>query len=287
MAAHGTQVGRYFLQASIAEQHARAVRVEDTDWRRIAGLYDVLSRAGPGPVVEVNRAVATGGVRSGAGLAVLEDLDADSLATRRWFRACEGTCSSGLACRRRRARRSPRQPPYRERGPTYRPAAQGEPEPVVGRTRMSRPTQRELDQSRPAFKYAGLLLPPRRSTGASMSTNGLMVRQDLQLPLGQGVQRPHRSAEQPRRAHQEDRLRAPQLRELPHPGTPLRGQAEQPACRGTRGIWWPGERPAPSRPRFNPWRVRFGGGRPRHPWSSRPTGATPTVRSYATTRRWH
>jgi RNA polymerase sigma factor (sigma-70 family) len=80
LAAHGTQVGRYFLQASIAAQHARAVRAEDTDWRRIAGLYDVLSRAAPGPVVEVNRAVAHGRAYGpGAGLAVLEEVDADAL----------------------------------------------------------------------------------------------------------------------------------------------------------------------------------------------------------------
>ena len=80
LAAHGTPVGRYFLQASIAAQHARAVRAEDTDWRRIAGLYDVLSRAAPGPVVEVNRAVAHGRAYGpGAGLGVLEEVDADAL----------------------------------------------------------------------------------------------------------------------------------------------------------------------------------------------------------------
>ena len=46
LAARGVPVGRYFLQASIAAQHARAVRAEDTDWRRIAGLYDVLAERG-------------------------------------------------------------------------------------------------------------------------------------------------------------------------------------------------------------------------------------------------
>jgi predicted RNA polymerase sigma factor len=80
LAARGAPVGKYFLQASIAAQHARAVRVEDTDWRRIAGLYDVLARAAPGPVVEVNRAVAHGRAYGpGAGLAVLEELDSDPL----------------------------------------------------------------------------------------------------------------------------------------------------------------------------------------------------------------
>ncbi|HET9937780.1 MAG TPA: helix-turn-helix domain-containing protein, partial [Gaiella sp.] len=52
LAAAGTPVGRYFLQASIAAQHARAARAEETNWRRIAALYDVLARAAPGPVVE-------------------------------------------------------------------------------------------------------------------------------------------------------------------------------------------------------------------------------------------
>jgi RNA polymerase sigma factor (sigma-70 family) len=80
LAARGKPVGKYFLQASIAAQHARARRAEDTDWRQIAMLYDVLADAAPGPIVEVNRAVAHGrafGV--GAGLAILEQLDAAAL----------------------------------------------------------------------------------------------------------------------------------------------------------------------------------------------------------------
>jgi RNA polymerase sigma factor (sigma-70 family) len=80
LAARGIPVGRYFLQASIAAQHARAVRAEDTDWRLIAGLYDVLAEAAPGPVVEVNRAVAHGRAYGPvAGLAVLDEVDEDAL----------------------------------------------------------------------------------------------------------------------------------------------------------------------------------------------------------------
>jgi RNA polymerase sigma factor (sigma-70 family) len=76
LAARGTPVGTYFLQASIAAQHAQAARAEDTDWRRIADLYDVLADAAPGPVVEVNRAVAHGrAFGPDAGLAVLAELD--------------------------------------------------------------------------------------------------------------------------------------------------------------------------------------------------------------------
>ncbi|SFC67681.1 RNA polymerase sigma factor, sigma-70 family [Nocardioides terrae] len=80
LAARGKPVGRYFLQASIAAQHARAQRAEDTDWRRIAMLYDVLAGAAPGPVVEVNRAVAHGrAFGPDAGLAVLAELGARAL----------------------------------------------------------------------------------------------------------------------------------------------------------------------------------------------------------------
>ncbi|MEZ5093680.1 RNA polymerase sigma factor [Nocardioides sp.] len=80
LAARGTPVGRYFLQASIAAEHARASRAEDTDWRRIAVLYDVLAEAAPGPVVEVNRAVAHGrAFGPPAGLAVLDALEPEVL----------------------------------------------------------------------------------------------------------------------------------------------------------------------------------------------------------------
>jgi RNA polymerase sigma factor (sigma-70 family) len=80
LAARGKHIGKYFLQASIASQHARAERAQDTNWRQIAMLYDVLAEAAPGPVVEVNRAVAHGrAFDPDAGLAVLDRLDADAL----------------------------------------------------------------------------------------------------------------------------------------------------------------------------------------------------------------
>ncbi|HTC32496.1 MAG TPA: RNA polymerase sigma factor [Bryobacteraceae bacterium] len=50
--------GVYALQAAIAALHARAARVEDTDWGQIARLYDVLLQKQPSPVVELNRAAA-------------------------------------------------------------------------------------------------------------------------------------------------------------------------------------------------------------------------------------
>ena len=51
-------MGSYVLQAGIAACHARANKAADTDWPRIAMLYDVLARATPNPVIELNRAVA-------------------------------------------------------------------------------------------------------------------------------------------------------------------------------------------------------------------------------------
>jgi RNA polymerase sigma factor (sigma-70 family) len=50
--------GPYVLQAAIAASHARARTAGDTDWVRIAGLYELLVRRTPTPVVELNRAVA-------------------------------------------------------------------------------------------------------------------------------------------------------------------------------------------------------------------------------------
>jgi RNA polymerase sigma-70 factor (ECF subfamily) len=50
--------GPYCLQAAIAAVHAEAPSTKDTDWSEIIGLYDVLSRLDPSPVVALNRAVA-------------------------------------------------------------------------------------------------------------------------------------------------------------------------------------------------------------------------------------
>ena len=67
--------GPYTLQAAIAAVHSEAARPEDTDWRQIVGLYDVLLRTGPSAVVELNRAVAIA-MRdgAGAGLSIIEEL---------------------------------------------------------------------------------------------------------------------------------------------------------------------------------------------------------------------
>jgi len=69
--------GPYALQAAIAAVHCRASRSEDTDWRQILQLYDVLERFQPSPIVALNRAVAVAmadGPQSG--LAIIDTIDA-------------------------------------------------------------------------------------------------------------------------------------------------------------------------------------------------------------------
>ncbi len=52
------QFGSYSLQAAISAIHAEAKTSEETDWRQIVGLYDVLLRIQPSPIIELNRAIA-------------------------------------------------------------------------------------------------------------------------------------------------------------------------------------------------------------------------------------
>ena len=65
--------GPYTLQAAIAAVHADAPNASATDWTQIVGLYDVLARVEPSPIVELNRAVAVA-MRDGpaAGLALID-----------------------------------------------------------------------------------------------------------------------------------------------------------------------------------------------------------------------
>ena len=77
----GKPVGPYVVQAEIAACHARARTAGETDWARIAELYDVLADVAPGAVVEVNRAVAHGRAHGAQrGLAVLDGVEDDALA---------------------------------------------------------------------------------------------------------------------------------------------------------------------------------------------------------------
>ncbi len=68
----------YVLQAAIADCHARARRLEDTDWTRMAALYARLGQVNPSPVVELNRAVAVSRAQGAAAAwPLVEQLAAD------------------------------------------------------------------------------------------------------------------------------------------------------------------------------------------------------------------
>jgi predicted RNA polymerase sigma factor len=71
----GTALGPYALQAAIGACHARARSVEETDWSRIAALYEALAEIAPSPVIELNRAVAVSRAYGpAAGLELIEAL---------------------------------------------------------------------------------------------------------------------------------------------------------------------------------------------------------------------
>ena len=77
----GGALGPYALQAAIAACHARAANADDTDWPRIAALYDALAQLAPSPIIELNRAVAVAmAFGPAAGLALVDALaDAPAL----------------------------------------------------------------------------------------------------------------------------------------------------------------------------------------------------------------
>src|SRR5690606_27069671 len=69
------RAGPYTIQAAIAAVHAGAPTAAETDWAEIVGLYDVLARWDPSPVIALNRAVAVA-MRDGpeAGLALVDGI---------------------------------------------------------------------------------------------------------------------------------------------------------------------------------------------------------------------
>jgi RNA polymerase sigma factor (sigma-70 family) len=74
-----TRLGPYQLQAAIAAVHAEAPTVDDTDWPQVLGLYDLLERLAPNPMVTLNRAVALAMVAGpAAGLEVVDRLEQDA-----------------------------------------------------------------------------------------------------------------------------------------------------------------------------------------------------------------
>ncbi len=76
----GGALGPYALQAAIAACHARARAAQDTDWTRIAALYEALSQLAPSPIVELNRAVALSMAFGPAvGLEIVDELRSEPL----------------------------------------------------------------------------------------------------------------------------------------------------------------------------------------------------------------
>ncbi len=76
----GGSLGPYTLQAAIAACHARARSAEETEWERIAALYDALAQLAPSPVVELNRAVAVSmAFGPAAGLEIVDALASDTV----------------------------------------------------------------------------------------------------------------------------------------------------------------------------------------------------------------
>jgi RNA polymerase sigma factor (sigma-70 family) len=92
LAGSSTGLGRYALQAAIAACHARAPTGDQTDWKRIAAIYDALAQVAPSPVVELNRAVAVGMAFGPAeGLEIIDQLqDEKSLRNYQWLPSVRG-----------------------------------------------------------------------------------------------------------------------------------------------------------------------------------------------------
>jgi RNA polymerase sigma-70 factor (ECF subfamily) len=93
-------VGSYTIQALIAATHAAAREPVDTDWARVVTLYDLLLIAQPGPITELNRAVAIA-MRDGpqAGLTLIEPLVAGQLASYRFAHATKADLLRRLGCK--------------------------------------------------------------------------------------------------------------------------------------------------------------------------------------------
>ncbi len=96
----GVALGPYALQAAIAACHARAGTPAETDWARIAALYDALAQLAPSPVVELNRAVAVAmAFGPAAGLELADALTSEpSLETYHHLPSVRGDFLAKLGC---------------------------------------------------------------------------------------------------------------------------------------------------------------------------------------------
>jgi RNA polymerase sigma factor (sigma-70 family) len=115
-------IGPYQLQAAIAAIHDEASRAEETDWRQILALYELLERLAPNPMVTLNHAVALAMVRGArAGLDLVATLDADERmaahhrldAVRAHLLEMAGDHAAARSCYERAARRTTSLPEQR------------------------------------------------------------------------------------------------------------------------------------------------------------------------------
>jgi RNA polymerase sigma factor (sigma-70 family) len=115
-------VGPYQLQAAIAAVHDEAPSADETDWAQIVGLYDLLERVGPNPMVTLNHAVAVAMTRGPrAGLDMLRGLETDGRmvghhrvdAVRAHLLEMAGDTGAARASYRRAARRTTSLPEQR------------------------------------------------------------------------------------------------------------------------------------------------------------------------------
>ena len=148
----GRGLGAYGLQAAIAECHAVAASVDDTDWERIVVLYEALGRLAPSPVVELNRAVAVSMARGpAAALAVVDDLVAgERLAGSHLLPSVRGELLTRL------------QRPDEARAGAGRAI----------RSVCQRPRARRARAQAPAARVNGLLRSRRRRPGGARSRRG-------------------------------------------------------------------------------------------------------------------
>jgi RNA polymerase sigma factor (sigma-70 family) len=144
------QVGPYQVQAAIAAVHDEAESIQATDWPQILGLYELLERLAPSPVVSLNRAVAVAMVTGpAAGLDLLNRLESDQRlaghhrlhATRAHLLEMSGDLPAAVASYREAARRTTSLPEQRYlTGRATQLAAQvtvGTPGPLAGRGKTS------------------------------------------------------------------------------------------------------------------------------------------------------
>jgi predicted RNA polymerase sigma factor len=119
------RMGPYQLQAAIAAVHDEAARAEDTDWRHIVALYELLGRLAPNPMVTLNHTAAVAMLNGPrAGLDLLATLDTDVRmaghhrldAVRAHLLEMAGDHAAARACYQRAARRTTSLPEQRYLG---------------------------------------------------------------------------------------------------------------------------------------------------------------------------